>query len=911
MNYNKLIFSQKRKAAVGMLLFLIALFLISGSALVSADSVAPDWYQSQIFYQAGGTIQGWTTICNTDPSNNADDGNFTPPFECSQNVGTLDAPIDCSEEGLIQVQWRTWTEGDPDLGEGYSYDASDYTTPEDLYTINWDGNQNHCVCHGDTWFPDLGTSTDSVHDFCCGDDGNSDDWATYSGNLASSSSISCHRCLDGNDQGTTVRQGNGYYTGNLASDKSIVCYYGDITCTAGSANNGASGTYIGNGNVSGNTCYYGDISCSDGSGSNGATCILDDEHYCGDGVACASCEPYKALDSWTCLNSCTDNSDCFTGYYCSGSSCVPQISDCTPCSDDSDCATNDCNPSPNGNSYCTDSSFQCARTDCSGMSTGDVECYNNDIYQCFGEDNIAVDIDCASVASQDSDGGDYPLFPGFVNDTIDACDNTTDTCNVTFIRDTCTGIGNNITEYLNSTTSYISIEHNCSEFDSCMPGNLTFNRSFCDSLPNSYCNWEPWDRDAGAYYCSTPVGTCNVLPWNTGGDSPMGQQCCGNNISSEWLINESSSPLWAPPDSDACCNRSDKCVNNDQCFNPAPFMTNYTSDIGEGAEYPGGDVTNDREICDNGSIAGGPNSWHDADNSSAFCSVAVDPTGNALSCTGQPNCWVVEGEKSPFGGYRHGDVKMNISCCGDDQGEYFIYTGGYGACCNESYAVVYSPAPGSVNCSHTNYRVTGHVEEQKEDGSYQNSVGANVSFQDLSSAWIIEYKKTNSSGNFSARVPKGVFNIIVHKPGYQTYVSTINFSEDKNFPLIRLQLTQECRDDCSRAEYDADFGRFAYRCDADCDGINGCKYNNSVVLNDGRTMKDACDQKELDWRIQKDTTTDIVCCNIGYKTKLNKTQVLIRLSSKVKDAQSYYLGTYRYEREGKLYSAYLMLFTED
>jgi len=460
------------------------------------------------------------------------------------------------------------------------------------------------------------------------------------------------------------------------------------------------------------------------------------------------------------------------------------------------------------------------------------------------------------------------------------------------------------------------------------------NPKWCSEEGNISMGWRFWVNetypgDTGHYNYSEPISLYNISYdsdehdcnctmgspafWNIGGDdcdpakAGIQTSCCCGDDANEFKLYESDSPLKDSIDSAACCNLSGKCVDDNMCYADRSYHN-----IGETEDS--GLATGDLEICDNGSLGYGDDSdWHDADDNPTFCSFALDPAGTALSCPGQPlgSCWVQEGEGSLFGGYENAANMVQTECCGDDDDEYYVTTGGLSACCNDSMSIVYRAQPGAVNCSHDNYLVTGHVEEETEDRSYQPSANANVSIQDISTVWPVGNMLTDASGNFAMEVPAGVYNIVVSKAGYKSYVTTVNFSEDRDFPLIKIDLSQDCRKDCSRAEYDPDFKRYTFRCDSDCDGINGCKYNNSVVLNDGRSMKDACDQKELGWRITYNTSYDITCCNQGYHPKIVKTLAEIRLMPYIVDAQSYYLGTYRFDVDGKLYSAYITIFTRE
>ncbi|MCK5025045.1 MAG: hypothetical protein KAS15_00530, partial [Nanoarchaeota archaeon] len=370
--------------------------------------------------------------------------------------------------------------------------VTDYRETAAIYNINYDGDQNDCECIGKTWFSNLGSSTGSTP-WCCGDDSTSDDWATYSGSLTSSTSLSCRRCLNGGDQGTVALYGNGH--------------------------------------ISGSTCYYGNIACSGSSAENGASCTLGSSDICGDNVACTDCYPYARSSTTSCYTSCTSDSYCVPAAHCDGTTCYADLANGNVCDEDSDCISNDCNPSASGTSYCTASGYECATTSGSGMNTGDRDCYNNDIYRCNSENNIGVYIDCASVSSTDSDGRYAYTTGGYVSDTNNACSGTS--CTVTYRRDYCSGSG--VYDYYASGTSYGSDWRNCNDYDTCVSSQSLFRDYGCIDTTNDYCGYTDRDRDGASSYCTTSVGACDSQIW----DSVYGA-CCGdddNIIDYFWTVN--------------------------------------------------------------------------------------------------------------------------------------------------------------------------------------------------------------------------------------------------------------------------------------------------------------------------------------------------------------------------------------
>lgn len=287
---------------------------------------------------------------------------------------------------------------------------------------------------------------------------------------------------------------------------------------------------------------------------------------------------------------------------------------------------------------------------------------------------------------------------------------------------------------------------------------------------------------------------------------------------------------------------------------------------------------------------------------------SIDYDANEKHCEclmGSADYWNVGGE----------DCNPDIAgttkecCCGDDSDEFVIESGPLRACCNEAIAFVYESLPGVVNCSYDYFTVRGHVVEQMQNGSYRPAKNANVSIRSQRTTYTISQNMTDENGNFSIIVPAWEYVLSVQKTGYRTYVESVNFSSDMVFPLIRLQLDLDCREDCSRPQYDADFDRFELVCSPECDGFNDCAYNSSVFLADGRSIKYGCQDKGKGWRLSFNESHDVMCCNSGYVPSLQKTPANLEIGSGVRNAQTFYLGTYRY-KDGRLYSAYIVLFTK-
>lgn len=152
------------------LIAVIFLFIIKGTYSVSN---APDYYQIKI-WQGGPTsitttIVDWTTVCNTDPANDAHDG--SGGYSCSYNIKTGSVPRFCSVEGDYYFQWRFYDED----GGSYQYSYSpgncfgSACTPNGafMYNVNYDADANDCQCKVGAGRFNLGGEISG----CCGDDG--------------------------------------------------------------------------------------------------------------------------------------------------------------------------------------------------------------------------------------------------------------------------------------------------------------------------------------------------------------------------------------------------------------------------------------------------------------------------------------------------------------------------------------------------------------------------------------------------------------------------------------------------------------------------------------------------------------------------------------------------------------------
>jgi len=171
-----------------MVLFLLV-FILAASTL--ADSFAPDYYQYSVRYSSGTGLVGWTTECNTDENDDSDD--WSGSFSCSvSGLGTPSNPQWCDEESTVQVRWRM--SHDPDAGQP---NVQTYTSWEDMYTINWDGDSDDCECYVGPNLYAIGGDVGS----CCGDDANEFELDEVGATDSNNSNACCNlanKCVDDN-----------------------------------------------------------------------------------------------------------------------------------------------------------------------------------------------------------------------------------------------------------------------------------------------------------------------------------------------------------------------------------------------------------------------------------------------------------------------------------------------------------------------------------------------------------------------------------------------------------------------------------------------------------------------------------------------------------------------------------------
>ncbi len=652
------------------------------------------------------------------------------------------------------------------------------------------------------------------------------------------------------------------------------------------------------------------------------------------------------VNSNACCNSgsdCVDDNTC----YSSGS--------CT------DTGSTLSNWPPNNREYCNAGTWEeedRSAAACAACGTGDWDMNGAD-----NEPGINGDTNCCG-----DDANEYKISEaGSVDSTpSDACCNAADKCvddNTCYANATChdTGSGGSLTEFCNDGTwmdddtgqtycnactgaghwdvgfeagtnatccgddpgeNYVveqgcaagdcvdanSSDHCCNAATDCVDDDSCYSQGACHDTGGTasvdeYCTAGTWiDDDDSKASCDACVGPGN---WNISFGAGTEGLCCGDDAPYEYHLNESSSTLYDLVDSQACCNSTISCVDDGQCY-----VDESQHDIGEN-EPSISAQTFDREICDGDTSHGygDNNDWHDADENENFCSMARTPTtepDQALSCQPLGDCWVAEGESGgPFGGYSAGN---NIQgCCGDDSGESYIFTDYYNfACCDDpGDFVAYNR---SCQAASDRVYLYGRVMGQIPNGSYVPLYHALIQAVDPVYGLLVNQNYTDHNGYYNISGVKGIKYSLELRPsasynGKTVHLDIINVDTRTDF---NITLLSSCMEDCT--SFNSDDNKFY--CDKNCDGINGCTYNASIVSDypeypPSSTMKDLCNDLSPGWTVYHNSTDDIQCCNKGYVKKPQYRTAVVDLGSNYSHVDSYYGGMVSYY--GKFLSVWVAM----
>ncbi len=446
----------------------------------------------------------------------------------------------------------------------------------------------------------------------------------------------------------------------------------------------------------------------------------------------------------------------------------------------------------------------------------------------------------------------------------------------------------------------------CVDDDTCYPsasGAASCHDTGGTASVDEFCNAGTWyDDDDAQAYCDGCVGAGN---WNTGFGPGTEGLCCGDDAPNEFHIYENDSALYDLANSDMCCNSDVSCVDDNQCF------TDGSYDDLEENEPSVGVQTFDRELCDGDTSLGygDNNDWHDADENEDFCSIAHTPTtqaDQALSCSPLADCWVPEGESGgAFGGYAAGNYVQG--CCGDDSGENYIMTDYFNdACCdNSGDFVAYN---GTCQIKSDRVYLYGRVMGQIPNGTYVPLYHALIQAVDPVYGRLVNQNYTNHDGYYNISAVKGIRYSLELRPseaydGKTVVLPIINVDTKTDFYITLLS---SCREDCTSFNLEDN----KYYCDKDCDGTNGCSFNQSVVSDSplyppGSTMKELCDELSPGWTVFHNSTYDIQCCNQGYVLKPEYKTASVSLDSTYSHVDSYYGGMVSYY--GKFLSVWVAM----
>jgi hypothetical protein len=128
----------------------------------------------------------------------------------------------------------------------------------------------------------------------------------------------------------------------------------------------------------------------------------------------------------------------------------------------------------------------------------------------------------------------------------------------------------------------------------------------------------------------------------------------------------------------------------------------------------------------------------------------------------------------------------------------------------------------------------------------------------------------NGTKIYHLRLPYSALNmnltVSYHSPGYSTETITVNITEPYTtyLPTPNLSLATGCRPDCTMNDG---------ICHADCHGLGGCFYNDSIVATSGafagQNMSTICDGSLPGWRKQLNDTHYFDCCNGRPQSRLD------------------------------------------
>ncbi len=258
---------------------------------------------------------------------------------------------------------------------------------------------------------------------------------------------------------------------------------------------------------------------------------------------------------------------------------------------------------------------------------------------------------------------------------------------------------------------------------------------------------------------------------------------------------------------------------------------------------------------------------------------------------GDGKCW-----------YQEGSV-----CCGDDPGESYVSTDYYNdACCdNSGDFVAYN---GTCQIKSDRVYLYGRVMGQIPNGTYVPLYHALIQAVDPVYGRLVNQNYTNHDGYYNISAVKGIRYSLELRPseaydGKTVVLPIINVDTKTDFYITLLS---SCREDCTSFNLEDN----KYYCDKDCDGTNGCSFNQSVVSDSsiyppGSTMKELCDELSPGWTVFHNSTYDIQCCKQGYVRKPESHNISISLDGDYNTMDSFYAGLVSHN--GKFYSVWVAI----
>lgn len=565
-----------------LVLFLFSLFLIVVSTSASI---------SFAFYAEGSNVNVKSTTTGLQGSNLDDSSSTKARFLLTvfqpgalafgnllkANVGFFELFDVCSPDGecglflgdILYCDQGTWK--DPDLQESF------------------------CTASGCNyvWMDGVSSGTQ-----CCGDDLSNDDSVYYNSSLTSSKYVRCERCYDGSFVTNTTLIGNGVL---LGSGTSRTCYYGDITCSVASAQNGSSAVVYGWGYVDNQTCYYGNAVCNDGSYDNSTSCQLS----CANGWTwcCTSESTYVTDVSCDAVSGCQatnhdrDESQAYCEESTRGCTSYTWFSGVSQCCGD-DLSSDNFEDPGQGNDCC----YQ-GQVIQHGTAYQSLFCWNGELYDCNNQVNLGFETDVANCDEADSSGWycDADGDPSYWQNGLpigcagcdynsncsqgycDAEDGTTEPLyGLTIDYHYCF----NCTECAGSPGNFVcsSVNTSLCQYDCAGPGGEDCDDvepKTCRENSDIYCDYGciAHDRDEAESYCTTTNVNCVDFHWVNGGEkSSFGEYsignelaCCGDDAGENYVSSTIDSSTY-----DACCDDASDCVNaSNECLATGTVQNGY------------------------------------------------------------------------------------------------------------------------------------------------------------------------------------------------------------------------------------------------------------------------------------------------------------------------------------------------